>query len=44
MWAPVAQPQPQPSHPLTLPEWVTLEGFELAPQGYDGGNVMVEEA
>ena len=44
MWAPVAQPQPQLSHPLTLPEWVTWEGLESVPQGYNRGNVMVEEA
>ena len=25
MWAPVAQPQPQPALLLSLPEWVTLE-------------------
>ena len=42
MWAPVVQPQLQLTHPLSLPEWVTLEDFELAPQGYERGNVMVE--
>ena len=44
MWAPVVQPQPWPALPLSLPKWVILEGFESAPQGYEGGNVMVEEA
>ena len=43
MWAPVAQPQLQPTPPLSLPKWVTLEGFELESQGYDGSNVMIEE-
>ena len=41
---PVVQPQPQLTHPLSLPEWVTLEDFELVPQGYKRGNVTVEEA
>ena len=44
MWAPVVQPQPQLTHPLTLPKWVTLEDFESVPQGYQRGNVTVEEA
>ena len=44
MWAPVAQLLPQLTHPLTLPEWATLEGFESVPQGYKGGNVTVLEA
>ena len=44
MWAPVVQPQLWLAHPLTLPKWVTLEGFESEPQSYDGGNVTVEEA
>ena len=43
MWAPVVQLQLQLTHPLTLPEWATLEGFELVPQSYEGGNVTVEE-
>ena len=43
MWAPVAQLQPQLALALSLPEWVTSEGFEPAPQDYEGGNVMVEE-
>ena len=44
MWAPVAQLQPWHIAHLSLPEWVTSEGFESAPQGYEGGNVMIEEA
>ena len=44
MWAPVVQPQPQLTHPLSLPKWVTLEDFESVPQGYQRGNVTVEEA
>ena len=44
MWAPVVQPQPWLTHPLSLPGWVTLEGFESVPQGYERGNVTVEEA
>ena len=44
MWAPVVQLQPQLTHPLSLPKWVTLEDFESAPQGYKRGNVTVEEA
>ena len=44
MWAPVVQQQLQPALPLSLLEWVILEGFELVPQGYKGGNVMIEEA
>ena len=43
MWAPVAQPQPQLAHPLSLPKWMTLEDFESVPQGYKRGNVTVEE-
>ena len=37
MWAPVAQLQLWLTHPLSLPEWVTLEGFESVSQGYDRG-------
>ena len=44
MWAPVVQPQPQLALPLSLPKWVTLEDFEPVSQGYNGGNVTVEEA
>ena len=44
MWAPVAQLQPRLTHSLSLPKWVTLEDFELVPQGYKEGNVTVEEA
>ena len=44
MWAPVAQLQLWLTHPLTLPDWATLEDFEPASQDYNGGNVMVEEA
>ena len=44
MWAPVAQLQLRLTHPLSLPEWVTLEDFEPVSQGYDRGNVTVEEA
>ena len=44
MWAPVVQPQPQLARPLSLPTWVTWEDLEPVPQGYKGGNVMVEEA
>ena len=43
MWAPVFQPQPWLSLPLSLPKWVTLESFELASQGYKRGNVMIKE-
>ena len=43
MWAPVSQPLLLPARPLSLPEWAILEDFELVPQGYEGGNVMVEE-
>ena len=42
MWAPVAQPQPQHVHPL--PEWLADEVLESVSQGYNGGNVMVDEA
>ena len=41
MWAPVAQLQLLPMHPL--PEWLTDEVFESGPQIYDRGNVMVED-
>ena len=44
MWTPVAQLQLQLACHLSLPKWVTLEDFELVSQGYEGGNVMVEEA
>ena len=44
MWIPVAQLQLQLAPLLSLPEWATLEGFESAPQGYEGGNVTVEGA
>ena len=43
MWAPVAQLQLWLTHPLSLPIWVTSEGFEPEPQSYDGGNVTVED-
>ena len=43
MWAPAVQPLLQPVHPLSLPEWATLEGCELVPQGYDRSNVTIEE-
>ena len=43
MWAPVAQLQLQHTAHISLPEWVILEDFESVPQGYKGGNVMVEE-
>ena len=43
MWAPVVQPQLQLALALSLPAWATLEDFESVPQGYDGGNVTVEE-
>ena len=43
MWAPIAQLHPQLALPLSLPQWATLEDFESVPQGYEGGNVMVEE-
>ena len=44
MWAPIAQLQPQLALPLFLPEWAILEDFESESQGYEGGNVTVEEA
>ena len=44
MWAPVAQLQPWPALPLFPPGWATLEDFESVPQGYERGNVMVQEA
>ena len=44
MWAPVAQLQLLLALPQSLPEWVTSEDFESVPQGYEGGNVTVEEA
>ena len=43
MWAPVSPPQPQLACPLSLPEWVTLEGFESEPQSYNRDNVLVKE-
>ena len=43
MWAPIAQLHPQLALPLSLPQWATLEDFESVPQGYEGGNVTVEE-
>ena len=43
MWAPVAQLQLQHAALLSLPKWATLADFELVPQGYEGGNVTVEE-
>ena len=43
MWAPLAQLQLQPTSLLSLPEWVILDNLELLSQGYEGGNVMVEE-
>ena len=39
--APVAQPQPQLTHPL--PEWLTEGMFESGSRSNDGGNVTVEE-
>ena len=44
MWTPVAPPQSQLAHPLSLPTWATWEDLELVPQGYKGGNVTIEEA
>ena len=44
MWAPVVQLQLQLACPLSLPAWVTWEDLEPVPQGYEGGNVTVEEA
>ena len=41
MWAPVAQPQPQLTHPP--PEWLEEGVFELESQNNDGGNVTVED-
>ena len=43
MWAPLTQPQPWLAHTLSLSEWVTSDDLELVPQGYSGGNVMIEE-
>ena len=43
MWTPVAQLQPQLACHLSLPKWVTWDDLESVPQGYKGGNVMVEE-
>ena len=43
MWIPVVQPQPQYAAHLSIPEWATSGDFESVPQGYEGGNVMVEE-
>ena len=43
MWVPVVQPQPQYAAHLSIPEWATSGDFESVPQGYEGGNVMVEE-
>ena len=41
MWAPVAQLQPQHTHPL--PEWLTEGIFESESRSNDGGNVTVED-
>ena len=41
MWAPVAQPQPQLTHPL--PEWLTDGVLKSGSQSNDGGNVMIED-
>ena len=43
MWAPIVQPQLQPACRLSLPEWVTWDNLEPGSQGYEGGNVTVEE-
>ena len=43
MWAPVVQLQLRLTHPLSLPKWVTWEDLESGPQGYERGNVTVEE-
>ena len=43
MWTPAAQPLPQLALPLSLPKWVTLEYFESVSQGYNRGNVTIEE-
>ena len=43
MWAPLAQPQLQHTPHLSLPTWATWDDLESESQGYDGGNVMVEE-
>ena len=42
MWAPLAQPQLQLTHPLSLPEWAIWGEFESVPQNYDRGNVTVK--
>ena len=44
MWAPLAQLQPQLAAPLFLPEWATSNDLELLSQGYEGGNVTIQEA
>ena len=44
MWALGVQPQLQHTVHLSLPKWMTLEGFESVSQDYEGGNVMVQEA
>ena len=41
MWAPVAQPQPQLTHPP--PEWLTDGVLELESRINNGGNVTVED-
>ena len=43
MRVPLAQPQPQHTLHLSLPEWATWDDLESEPQGYDGGNVTVIE-
>ena len=43
MWAPLVQPQPWLTVPLSLPEWAILGDLESVPQGYNRGNVMVED-
>ena len=42
MLAPVAQPQPQLTHHLSLPTWATWDDLESESQGYEGGNVVIE--
>ena len=44
MWGPIAQPQLQLAHHLSLPKWVTWDDLESVSQGYEGGNVKVGEA
>ena len=44
MWTPLAQPQPWLTVPLSLPKWAIMDNLQLLSQGYEGGNVMVQEA